>query len=330
MRLPRIKISPEEGPGIYHCYNRTPNGEFLFDEFAHEVYLEIRARVAEFCGIDPLAFALMHNHTHDVVGVPQSRSVSDEELLRRYAVLYPPGKLRHERRLAALKASLAKGGPQAERSRQRLLRMMGDVSMYQKLLKQLFTAWFNRHHNRFGTLWAERFGSTMVEEGAVLLAVMAYVDLNPVRAGIVQDPKDYHFCSYAQAVAVDGPARRAIMKAYGTEDWEWAHAQYRKLLFAVGSKPKEDAATIAQEHFEKVMKEGGKLSVATVLRCKVGHFTRGAVLGSRDFVARQIDNLRSRTGMKLLRGPIALRETEWGEWAVLRAVRHRPGELHLA
>jgi hypothetical protein len=71
-----------------------------------------------------------------------------------------------------------------------------------KVLKQRFSVWYNRSHERFGTLWAERFKSVLVEgKGNALQTVAAYIDLNPVRAGLVEDPKDYRFCGYAEAVA---------------------------------------------------------------------------------------------------------------------------------
>ena len=71
-----------------------------------------------------------------------------------------------------------------------------------KELKQRFSKWYNRQQNRCGTLWAERFKSVLVEDrpGAVQ-AVAAYLDLNPVRAGLVKDPKDCRWCGYAEAVA---------------------------------------------------------------------------------------------------------------------------------
>ena len=66
---------------------------------------------------------------------------------------------------------------------------MWDVSAFMKLLKQRFTQWFNRRHRRKGTLWEERFKSVLVEGSHQVLATMAaYIDLNPVRARLVEDP----------------------------------------------------------------------------------------------------------------------------------------------
>ena len=75
------------------------------------------------------------------------------------------------------------------------------------LLKR-FTRWFNRQHERTGTLREEHIKSVIVENGIPARAVAAYIDLNPVRAGIATDPVDYRWSSYGEAVgAVAGPER---------------------------------------------------------------------------------------------------------------------------
>jgi hypothetical protein len=49
-------------------------------------------------------------------------------------------------------------------------------------------------HDRYGVLWAERFKSVLLEGGEAVAAVAAYIELNPVRAGLCADPKDYRYC----------------------------------------------------------------------------------------------------------------------------------------
>ena len=59
-----------------------------------------------------------------------------------------------------------------------------------------------RRHGRKGTLWEDRFRSVLVEGAGLALATMAaYIDLNPVRAGMVEDPKDYRWSGYGAAMA---------------------------------------------------------------------------------------------------------------------------------
>jgi hypothetical protein len=98
----------------------------------------------------------------------------------------------------------------AEALRERWFGRMWDISQFMKTLKQRFTQWFNGRHNRKGTLWEDRFRSVLVEgKGPALKAMAAYIDLNPVRANICDDPKDYRWCSYGEAVGGGQKAEKA-------------------------------------------------------------------------------------------------------------------------
>jgi hypothetical protein len=72
-----------------------------------------------------------------------------------------------------------------------------------KTFKQRATQSYNTRHGRKGTLWEERFKSILIQghSGNALATVAAYIDLNPVRARIVSDPKDYRFSGYGEAMA---------------------------------------------------------------------------------------------------------------------------------
>ena len=78
---------------------------------------------------------------------------------------------------------------------------MHDLSEFMKTLLQRSTRWFNRTHERSGTLWEERCKSVIVESGIAARTMATYIDLNPVRAVMVRDPAEYHWCSYGEAVA---------------------------------------------------------------------------------------------------------------------------------
>ena len=59
----------------------------------------------------------------------------------------------------------------------------------------------NKAHERIGTLRTERFKSNLVENSrTALMTVAAYIDLNPARAGLYINPKDYRFCSYGGTI----------------------------------------------------------------------------------------------------------------------------------
>ena len=317
MREPRIKVSPEESEAIYHCMTRTVNGEWLFTDADKEMLRRLIWLLTEFCGLELLTYVIMSNHFHVLVRVFLASPISDEELLRRYRLLHP-AKTKHDKmRFEILRAQLAANTPYALEWRRRMLRLMGDVSQFMKLLKQRFSIWFNKTHGRFGTLWAERFKSVLVEPSFdVVSKVAAYIDLNCVRAGIVSDPKDYRFCGYAEAMAGNERARRGIAGVLGAGSWEQLHSEYRLLLFTSGSAITGKTGAIGFAELQRALREGGKLALPEVFRCKVRFFTQGAVLGTQAFVAEHLSRLGKHTP------PRPLPElTDWGDLAVLRNIR---------
>jgi putative transposase len=294
----RIKESSDEGLGIYHVRSKTVNGEWLFEDLEREVFGKILRQVADFTGTEVITWTMLSNHLHLVPLIPRRVAIDDEELLRRYAVLYPrPTRYRRES-IEVLRAQLAENGPVGQARRKQLLALMYDLSQFMKLLKQRFTIWFNKTHNRFGPLWSDRFASELLEAGEAVRNVVAYVDLNCVRAGIVKDPAHYRFCGYAEAVAGVAVARKGLMSLELAPGGDWAATQaaYRMLLFSVGSGAREHGAVISTEAHQEVINNGGQLPLTARWSCRVRHFSAGAVLGSRIFVEEQLTRYRKRHG----------------------------------
>ncbi len=323
MRHGRIKLSPLASQAAYHCVTRTVNGEWLFDDIAKEVLRGQLWQVADYCGVSIYTYSLLSNHFHVLVNVPLLQAVPDAELLRRYAVLYPHPTKYQTARLEVVKAQLSQNGSEAVAWRRRQLALMGDVSQFMKLVKQRFSIWYNQSHGRFGTLWAERFKSLLVAvEDRALQTTAAYIDLNCVRAGITPDPKEYRFCGYAEAVAGSAAAQAGIRGAMGGHRWDTVQASYREVLFGTGAGPRETGATIPIAEFKRVIAAGGKLPLATVLRCRIRYFTDGAVLGGKAFVQVQLAEYRRKTGRRRNTSPVPLPSwTEWGDLATLRGLR---------
>jgi len=65
-----------------------------------------------------------------------------------------------------------------------------------------YVRYFNDLQGRTGTLWEGRYRSTLIQADQYLLTCMAYIDLNPVRAGMVPDPKDYPWSSHGHYVGL--------------------------------------------------------------------------------------------------------------------------------
>jgi REP element-mobilizing transposase RayT len=265
-----------------------------------------------FCGVRVITFCLMANHFHLLVEVPQppKELPSDQELLARLEAL--SGLAGEGTTRQMLERFRQHGHHQAaEEIRQRILSRMWDVSAFMKLLKQRFTQWFNRQRNRTGTLWEQRFKSVLVEgAGDVVATMAAYIDLNPVRAGLVNDPQDYRWSGYGEAMAGKRRAREGLRVVIaGTTRQSpdqvscgQALAQYRQWLFGQGEvdfKPapgEPEPAGFSREEVAAVIAQKGRVPVADYLRLRVRYFADGLVLGSRGFVNEIFVTFRDRFG----------------------------------
>jgi hypothetical protein len=200
---------------------------------------------------------------------------------------------------------------------------MGDVSAFMKEFKQRFSRWFNRHSGRFGTVWAERFSSTLIEESAVALQTVAsYIDLNPVRAGLVSDPKDYRFCGYSAALAGNPVVRHGLMTFLSGRSWNSAAAEYRLNLFTTGGVAgHSEKKTIDRDAIRAELARGGRLSLPEILRLRVRHLTAGVAIGSKDFVNQIFQHHRSHFGPKRLDGARPIRGVPLPHLKTLRDLR---------
>ena len=200
MRVARIKPVRGGVPVSYffHCVSRIVDRRHVIKDQEKEFLVKWMRKYEAFCGIRVVTFCFMENHIHLLLEIPPppSEPLSDESLLERLGLVSTKATVVETRQL--LERLRADGNQaEAEALRRRILGRMYDVSAFMKQLKQRFSQWFNKKHGRCGTLWEDRFKSVLVEGAGVALATMAaYIDLNPVRAKIVEDPKDYRWSGY--------------------------------------------------------------------------------------------------------------------------------------
>ena len=320
MRMGRIKAG-EGQAGVYHCISRVVGGQFLLDDLCKEKLAEILLNLSRFCGIEVITYCMMDNHFHLLVRVSVRPNLSDPELLQRLEAFYG--------RTGTLSV-LAREGWEARGRidpvlRQSLQERMGDLSAFMKELKQRFSRWYNRHSGRFGTLWAERFKSLLVEDSpGPVRTVAAYIDLNPVRAGIVPDPKDYRFCGYAAALAGNREMRAGLMSFLKPDSWTDAAAEYRLSLFMTAGAPgASDKVALDRDDILAELKRGGKLSLSQILRLRLRHLSDGVVLGSRDFVNEAFIRHRQNFGPNRKDGARPIRHLSLDPLSVLRDLRLR-------
>ena len=294
MRIKRIK---NEGEGYYHLVSRCCEQLFLFKECEKEMFVKMMRKAEYFCGVEVLSYCVMDNHFHILAHVPKRQEVTEEMLVDRVGVLYG------DRMAAEMRARWEQYRRDGETRRleaeqECLRRRMGDISPFMQTLKQRFTAWYRHNHGGSGTIWQCRFGSTIVEgaDGA-LSAVSAYIDLNPVRAGIVEKPEGYRWSSYGAATRGNPAAMRGLAHLYASDaegsDFIGRYAaSYREKLYMKGSD------SIDRKEVEKVIRERGELPLATLLRCKVRYFTSSTFFGSKEFVNAEFEKHRYAFGPK--------------------------------
>ena len=119
----------------------------------------------------------MGNHFHILVRMHTDSAFSDEQIKQRYVDFFGSEALFSEDNIGHYREKWS------------------SLSEFLKAIKQTFSRAFNKRHHRRGTLWGERFKSLIVEDGETLINCLAYIDLNPIRAGIVQRPEDYRWSS---------------------------------------------------------------------------------------------------------------------------------------
>ncbi len=104
-----------------------------------------------------------------------------------------------------------------------LLATPAHENSFAKVLQSVgrrYVQYFNRRHQRSGTLWEGRYRATVVDSEQYLLTLMRYIEMNPVRAGIVAAPQDYPWSSYR---------RNALGRGGPDAEWLVPHEQYLRL-----------------------------------------------------------------------------------------------------
>lgn len=87
-----------------------------------------------------------------------------------------------------------------------------DMSLYMKCINTSYAKYYNKCENRVGFVFRNRFESEPIYEENYLLNCMAYIHNNPVKAGIVNSPKDYSFSSYNDYLQLKGIANKDTIR----------------------------------------------------------------------------------------------------------------------
>jgi REP element-mobilizing transposase RayT len=225
--------------------------------------LGLMKRLSEFYFAEVLGFCLMGNHFHLVVRMYPENNYSEEEVRERY-----------DRRYGQEKAASL-----GDRQMRELGQKMADLSEYVKEIKQDFSRYYNKLHRKKGYFWSERFKSVIVENGETLINCLAYIELNPVRAGLVKRPEDYRWCSLGYHVQSRNKGRFLSLDfglwEFGIKSAKERLRDFRRFVYEKGGL----------EGLEKERRRHFEVGRADRFRLRTRYFTDSGIIGSKAYVS---------------------------------------------
>ncbi|MGD2128040.1 MAG: hypothetical protein PVJ17_01985 [Lysobacterales bacterium] len=205
----RRQVSLEDTP-YYHCISRCVRRAFLCGKDARTGYdFEhrkgwIAERIKLVCSvfaIDLCAYAVMSNHYHVVVRINpgEVQAWSNREVAERWLRIFSgPMLVRHYLTGAALsRAEQNRVSEYLNTWRQRLC----SISWFMRCINEPIARMANAEEHCTGRFWEGRFSSQALLGERALLACMAYVDLNPIRAAMATSPERSEHTSIRERIA---------------------------------------------------------------------------------------------------------------------------------
>jgi len=198
MTLPRKSLISLSDTPYYHCVSRCVRRAYLcgYDRYTQKSFghrrqwLEIKLlTLAELFAIKLCAYAVMSNHYHVVLHVRPdiANQWAEDEVVKRWHTLfngtvisqqYLNGEPLDQAQWRVLRADIKKW-------RARLC----DISWYMRIVNESIARQANKEDSCTGRFWEGRFKSQALLDERALLSCMAYVDLNPIRAGMAATPE---------------------------------------------------------------------------------------------------------------------------------------------
>ncbi|MFZ5569137.1 MAG: transposase [Thermodesulfobacteriota bacterium] len=292
-RSARIVI-PDE-PAVYHIMSRTALDGFPLGDVEKDFLVELIRRMSKIYFAEIFGFCIMGNHFHLLLRMLPEKAVADDDIKNRYARLYGSDKICMDGQIPFLKHKWT------------------SLSEFGKELKQVFSRYYNKRHGRRGFFWGGRFKSLIVEKGETLINCLAYIDLNPIRAGLVARPEEYRWNSigyHMQQNNKDG----FLSMDFGLREFGVAEATervrlYRRFLYEAGGIKKGEVGRVTgergikQEVIERERTKGYRVTRVDRFRFRTRYFTDSGIIGSREFVRLQYERIRELFGYEKEKKP---------------------------
>ena len=205
MGLARSTYVKEGQEGVFHCFCRCVRRAFLcgFDpvtqrDYSHrKTWLVDRLRqLAAIFAIDVCAYAVMENHYHTVLRTRPDlvASWSDREVATRWLTLFPHYSRKKDKAEPPTDKQISALVHNRERIAE-LRKRLSSLSWFMGRLNEFIARAANKEDDVKGRYWESRFRCLALLDDAAIAACMAYVDLNPIRAGLASTPEESDFTS---------------------------------------------------------------------------------------------------------------------------------------
>ncbi|CAB1075950.1 hypothetical protein D1AOALGA4SA_3752 [Olavius algarvensis Delta 1 endosymbiont] len=199
---------------------------------------------------------------------------SDDDILKRYANFYGDERIFADGLVPSLRMKLS------------------SLSEFMREIKVNFARFYNRRHHRRGYFWGDRFKSVIVENGETLINCLAYIDLNPLRAAIVDRPEDYRWNSLGYHLQTNNRDNFLStdfgLKEFNVKSKKERIRRYRRYVYEAGSlnQPEKGSVKVIEDKvLQKERNRKFELSKSDRFKYRTRYFTDSGIIGSKEFVS---------------------------------------------
>jgi len=280
--MPRTqRMIVDDQSTVYHVMSRTALDGFPLGDIEKDFMLDLIRRYAALYLVEILGFCLMGNHFHILVRVIPEYKFSDEDILKRHVAFYGDERIYADGLVPSLRLKLS------------------NLSEFIREIKVNFARFYNRRHSRRGYFWGDRFKSVIVENGETLINCLAYIDLNPLRVGLVERPEQYRWNSLGYHVQTDNRNNFLStdfgLKQFNVKSQKERIRRYRRYVYEAGAinRPeKTQAKVIDAKVVAKERKKEFEISRISRFRYRTRYFTDSGIIGSKQFVSENYQRFK--------------------------------------
>jgi len=234
--------------------------------------LDLIRKISKLYLFEILWFYLMGNHL--LVKMFPEYKFTDEDIKNRYVGFYDDDRAFAYGQIPSLREKLS------------------NLSEFVREIKVGFARYYNRRYNRRGYFWGDRFKSVIVEKGKTLINCLAYIDLIPLRAGIVSRPEEYRWNSLGYHIQTgnkdDFLSLDFGLKEFGILNAEERLNSYRRYIYEAGAldrSGKPNAGVIDSKVVNQERKNDFELKRVHRFRYHTRYFTDSGIINTKEFVS---------------------------------------------